>query len=75
MGVIIECVLAKEQISVTKNTSKKEGEEIVFCVVVVQQQESNREMHSVFFATRPVPEEPAFRAFLSHNPRVVTGHR
>ena len=56
---------------------KKEGEEIVFvCVVVVQKQESDRELekHSVFFATRPVPE-PAFRAFLSHNPRVVTGHR
>ena len=38
---------------------KKEGEEIVFYVVVVQKQESDREMHSVFFATRPVPE-PAF---------------
>ena len=34
---------------------KKEGEEIVFCVVVVQKQESDREKHSVFFAFSDLP--------------------
>ena len=34
----------------------KEGEENVFYVSVVQKQKSDREMHSVFFATHPAPE-------------------
>ena len=41
---------------------KKEDEEIVFYVVVVQKQESDREMNSVLFATRP-SRSPLFRAF------------
>ena len=60
------CVLAKEQISVAKNTRKRAKNSFFFCVVVVQKQKSGRELeeHSAFFATRPVPEPPASRAFL-----------
>ena len=56
-----------EEANVRGEEYKKEGGEIVFCFVVVQKQESGRVMHSVFFATRPVPE-PAFPALFLTQP-------
>ena len=53
---------------------KKEGEEIVFCVVVVQKQESGREKHSVFFATHhPGARLPGLP--LTTTRELFTGHR
>ena len=49
---------------------KKESEEIVFYVAVVQKQESNREKHSVFFATCPF-QSPPLGPSSHNNPRVV----
>jgi len=58
----MECGEGKQQ---------KEGEEIVFYVAVVQKQESDRKVYSVFFATHPAPERAFLHLLLNNNPIVV----
>ena len=57
---------------------KKEGEENVFYVAVVRNKESDREMHSVFFATH-IPSQSRSAPLLPDLPHTTralfTGHR
>ena len=56
-----------EAASVCGEEYKKEGEAIVFYIAVVQKQESDREVHSVFFATHPT-RSPPFGPSSHNNP-------
>ena len=56
-----------------KGKRKRENTSFIF-VAVVQKQESNREMQSVFFGTRAVPE-PAFLRLLNTTREMCTEHR
>ena len=69
MRVIFECVLAKEQMSVAKNTRKRAKKSFYFVCYCIEA-ESDREKHSVFFATHPT-QSPPNRPSSHNNPIVV----
>ena len=70
MRVIFEYVLAKEQMSAAKNTRKRAKKSFYFVLLLCTEAESDREKHSVFFATH-LTRGPPSRPSSHNNPRVV----